>query len=86
MGQSQFSARRTDELEEMIQEVWSLRRELRDKNAQTIHSGLAALIRECKRSDATSVEAVASPEEEITDESEAAPEPEATYNVDDEWD
>lgn len=86
MGRSQFSARRTDKLEAMIQEAWSLRRELRDKNAQTIHSGLAALIRECKRGDATVSVDVEKPEEEITDEPEAAPEPEAAHNVDDEWD
>ena len=80
MGRSQFSARRTDKLEAMIQEAWSLRRELRDKNAQTIHAGLAALIRECRRSNSTVAIDTEEPEEEITDK------PETEHNADDEWD
>lgn len=44
-----ITARRTQKVEELLQEAWALRPELVDENRTTILLGLAALIRESKR-------------------------------------
>lgn len=41
-----LTARRTPEIEGLLQELWSLRPELQDKNKLTILLGLDALVRE----------------------------------------
>lgn len=46
-----LSARRTDSLEALLQKLWALRPELKDKQAITINLGVAALIREVERAD-----------------------------------
>ena len=47
-----ISARRTDNLEALLQKLWSLRPMYKDKHAFTITAGVAALIREIEYEDA----------------------------------
>ena len=44
-----ISARRTENLEAMLQKLWTLRPEYREKQAFTIAAGVGALIREIER-------------------------------------
>ncbi|KPQ32132.1 MAG: hypothetical protein HLUCCA11_22300 [Phormidesmis priestleyi Ana] len=44
-----LTARRTPDIEGLLQELWSLRPELENKNKVTILLSLAALVRECKK-------------------------------------
>ena len=46
-----ISARRTENLEAMLQKLWTLRPEYREKQAFTIAAGVGALIREIERID-----------------------------------
>lgn len=46
-----LSARRTDSLEALLQKLWTLRPELKEKQAITVTLAVAALIREVERTD-----------------------------------
>ena len=46
-----ISARRTENLEALLQKLWTLRPMYKDKQAFTITAGVAALIREIERTD-----------------------------------
>lgn len=85
MGLPQISARRTEELEAMLQELWVLRSELKGKNALTIYCAIAALLRECRRSDATVEENAVdvAPVEPLDAENSSVTR--ASFSSDDEW-
>lgn len=48
-----LSARRTDSLEALLQKLWTLRPEIKEKQAITVTLAVAALIREVERTDRT---------------------------------
>lgn len=88
------SARRTDSLEALLQELWTLRPELEGKPSLTIYMSFAALIRECER--LTDVPAggavsanIAVPLETSTDFEETSPDSKpmsmVPQRLDDEW-
>jgi hypothetical protein len=67
---------RTDTFESLLQELWALRPELKDKPTVTIHCGIIALIRETKLTLAALCPKSFSPDSEISMHQHAeAPEP-----------
>lgn len=65
-----ISARRTENLEAMLQKLWTLRPEYREKQAFTIAAGIGALIREIERTDGQASSTVAPVVESSTVETE----------------
>lgn len=82
-----LTARRTPEIEGLLQELWSLRPELEDKNKLTIFLGLDALVRELKSKVSFSpTHEPAASEEEPTLETEAEVIKAAAVSDDVDWD
>jgi hypothetical protein len=57
---------RTDTFESLLQELWALRPELKDKPTVTIHCGITALIRETKLTLAALCPKSFSPDSEVS--------------------